>query len=80
MAIYQRRESMKLTDAKEGYQGRVLSMDGDNHMISRAVSIGIVPGGVVKLLKNRRKQPVLIYSRDSMIALNREDAANIIVE
>ena len=66
---------MKLTDAKEGYQGRVLSMDGDSHMISRAVSIGIVPGGVVKLLKNRKKQPVLIYSRDSMIALNREDAA-----
>ena len=71
---------MKLTDAKEGYQGRVVSMDGDNHMISRAVSIGIVPGGIVKVFKNRRKQPILIYSRDSMIALNREDAACIVVE
>ena len=71
---------MKLTDAKEGYLGRVVSMDGDNHMISRAVSIGIVPGGIVKVFKNRRKQPVLIYSRDSMIALNREDAACIVVE
>ncbi|MBR1506752.1 MAG: ferrous iron transport protein A [Eubacterium sp.] len=71
---------MKLTDAKEGYQGRVVSMDGDNHMISRTVSIGIVPGGIVKVFKNRRKQPVLIYSRDSMIALNREDAACIEVE
>ena len=55
-------------------------MDGDNHMISRAVSIGIVTGGIVKVFKNRRKQPVLIYSRDSMIALNREDAACIVVE
>jgi ferrous iron transport protein A len=74
------RIGMKLTDAKEGYRGRVLSMDGDSHMISRAVSIGIVPGGIIKVFKNKKKQPVLIYSRDSMIALNREDAANIIVE
>lgn len=71
---------MKLTEAKEGYKGRVLSMDGDSHMISRAISIGIVPGGIVKVFKNRKHQPILIYSRDTMIALNREDAANIIVE
>ena len=71
---------MKLTEAKEGYKGRVLSMDGDSHMISRVISIGIVPGGIVKVFKNRKHQPILIYSRDTMIALNREDAANIIVE
>ncbi len=71
---------MKLTDASEGYKGRVISMDGDSHMISRAISIGIVPGGIVKVFKNRSHQPILIYSRDTMIALNREDAAKIIVE
>ena len=71
---------MKLTDASEGYKGRVISMDGDSHMISRAISIGIVPGGIVKVSKNTSHQPVLIYSRDTMIALNREDAAKIIVE
>ena len=71
---------MKLTDVKEGYRGRVVSMDGDSHMISRAISIGVVPGGVLKVLKNRKKQPVLTYCRDTMIALNREDASGIIVE
>ncbi len=68
---------MKLTETKEGFKGRIASMNGDSHMISRAMSIGLVPGGIVEVLKNRRKQPVLLYSRDSMIALNREDAERI---
>lgn len=71
---------IKLTDVAEGHVAIVSKINGNARFLSRIVSIGITLGGVLQILRNEKKMPILIYSRDSMIALNRCEGENIIVE
>ena len=70
----------KLTEMKRGAEGTVLSVSGDPRFVSRITSIGLTPGCHVSMVKNEGHQPILIYSRDTMIALNRKDCTNIEME
>lgn len=70
----------KLTDMKKGAEGTVVSINGDARFVSRVTSIGLTPGCKVSMIKNEKNRPVLIYSRDTMIALNRKDCSNIEME
>ena len=56
---------MKLSELKENQNAVVAKLDGDNRFISRITSIGLTPGCV------------LVYSRDTMIALNRKECGGI---
>ena len=73
-------EMSKLNEMKKGTEGVVVSVSGDTRFVSRITSIGLTPGCHVSMVKNEGSQPVLIYSRDTMIALNRKDCANIEME
>lgn len=55
----------------------VASIHGDTRFISRITSIGLTPGCSITMLKNDIKRPILIYSRDTVIALNRKDCESI---
>jgi len=70
----------KLTEMSKGTEGIVLSITGDSRFVSRITSIGLTPGCRVSMVKNDRNRPILIYSRDTMIALNRKDCENIKME
>ena len=61
---------MKLSELKENQNAVVAKLDGDNRFISRITSIGLTPGCRLQVVKNDRNRPVLVYSRDTMIALN----------
>ena len=52
---------MKLSELKENQNAVVAKLDGDNRFISRITSIGLI----------------LVYSRDTMIALNRKECGGI---
>ncbi len=56
---------MKLSELKENQNAVVAKLDGDNRFISRIT------------VKNDRNRPVLVYSRDTMIALNRKECGGI---
>lgn len=71
---------IKLTDMKKGSEGMVVSVTGDSRFVSRITSIGLTPGCIVSVIKNEKNRPVLVYSRDTMIALNRKDCSNIEME
>ena len=43
-------------------------------------SIGLTVGCEVQVLQNVRKRPVLVYGRDSVIAVDAEDCARIDVQ
>ena len=60
---------MKLSELKENQNAVVAKLDGDNRFISRITSLQVV--------KNDRNRPVLVYSRDTMIALNRKECGGI---
>ena len=67
----------KLSEAKNGEQGVISDIQGDTRFLSRVTSIGLTLGCPVTVLQNEKKRPILIYSRDSMVALNREECDKI---
>ncbi len=71
---------MKLTDMRPEQEGRVRKLEGDAHFISRITSIGITEGTEFQTIRNDRKMPVLVYLRETLIAVNRPDAERIEVE
>ena len=56
------------------------AVEGDARFVSRITSIGLTPGCRVSMIKNDKNRPVLVYSRDTMIALNRKECTGIQVE
>ena len=71
---------MSLSEVKENREALVSGVNGDTHFMSRITSIGLTPGCRVKVIKNDKNRPVLVYSRDTMIALNRSECKGITVE
>lgn len=67
----------KLSEARSGEHGIISGIQGDTRFLSRVISIGLTPGCPITVLQNEKKQPILLYSRDSMIALNREECDKI---
>lgn len=71
---------MSLSEVKENKEALVSSINGDTRFMSRITSIGLTPGCKVRVVKNDRNRPILVYSRDTMIALNRNECKGITVE
>jgi len=70
----------KLIDLEKEKSAVIASVNGDARFVSRITSIGITPGCKITIVKNEKHRPLLVYSRDTMIALNRKECENITVE
>lgn len=70
---------MSLSNMSKGAEGVISSINGDTRFLSRITSIGLTPGCKVKIIKNDKNRPILLYSRDTMIALNKDECDNIMV-
>ncbi|MBO4910801.1 MAG: ferrous iron transport protein A [Lachnospiraceae bacterium] len=68
---------MKLGEIGENKSAVVASLNGDSRFIGRITSIGLTPGCKLTVLKNDKNRPILVYSRDTMIALNRKECEGI---
>ncbi|MBP3206075.1 MAG: ferrous iron transport protein A [Lachnospiraceae bacterium] len=71
---------MNLTEVKNGEKAVIVKIDGDRRYLSRITSIGLNVGCRIEMLQNVKKKSLLIYGRDTMIALNRDESERIIVE
>ena len=71
---------MKLNEMKANSQGTVKSLTGDNRFLKRITSIGLIEGAKFQVVKNDKKMPVLIYVRETLLALNRKDSEKIEAE
>lgn len=71
---------MSLNEVKENGEVLVSGISGDTRYLSRITSIGLTPGCRVRVVKNDKNRPMLVYSRDTMIALNRNECKGIRVE
>ena len=69
-----------LSMVKNGEKGKIIAIDGDHRFLSRITSIGITKGCVIEILQNQKKHPVLVYGRDTVIAINRKESQKIMVE
>jgi ferrous iron transport protein A len=70
----------KLIELEKEKSGVIAGIKGDTRFVSRVTSIGLTPGCEVKIIKNEKRRPLLVFSRDTMIALNRKECENIFVE
>ena len=70
----------KLSELKQGEEAIVSLVNGDPRYVGRITSIGITPGCRIKIVKNDKNRPIIVFSRDTMIALNSQESKNIEVE
>ena len=68
---------MSLNEMKAGGRANVSGIKGDSRFISRITSIGITPGCELSVVRNDKNRPMLVYSRNTMIALNRKECGQI---
>lgn len=70
----------KLSTAKNGEIGRISSIEGDGRFLNRVTSIGLTLGSTVQVIQNQKKRPLLVYTRDTMIAINPKECEKIMLE
>ncbi len=71
---------MKLTELKADRKGIIRSIGTDEHFVSRITSVGLIEGTPFQIVRNDKKMPVLLFARETLLALNRNDCENIEVE
>lgn len=71
---------MKLSEMKADTSARIVSLGNDRRFIRRITSIGMSEGVDFEVIRNDRKMPVLIYVRETLLALNRSDCEKIEAE
>ncbi len=68
---------MKLTETKVNDSGEVSGISGDMHFLKRITSIGITEGTGFETIRNDKNMPILVYVRETLIAINRTEAERI---
>ena len=71
---------MKLKELKVNTEAVIKKLSGDSRFIGRITSIGLTPGCRISVIKNDKNRPILLYSRDTMISINRRECEGIEVE
>ncbi len=71
---------MKLTETKPDQHGVIRGINGNAHFMNRITAIGVTEGTAFQTVRCDRKMPVLVYLRETLIAINRADAERIEVE
>ena len=71
---------MKLTKCLENKDCIITSITGNQRFLDRVGAMGITPNTKIQLIQNRKRQPLLLYARDTLIALNRDESTGIYVK
>lgn len=72
---------MKLNESGVNAKVVIKLIENNNiHLLNRMNSIGLTQGTKLQVVRNDRKMPVLIFARETLLALNRKDAERIEVE
>lgn len=69
-----------LSSLKNGQVAIVRGLVGGQRFVSRAAAMGFAPDTLVTMLQNSGRGPILVYLRDTQVALGRGEAAKIHVE
>ena len=72
-------EQIMLSEAIPGKRYRVVDMQDEARLVSRLSSMGLLQGSLVEVCQNHRKQPVLLFARDTLVAIGRGESKKIIV-
>lgn len=70
----------KLSAVQTGQRARITRVTGTDRFVARVTSIGLTQGCRLQVVQNVKRRPVLVYARDSSIAIDRDDCEHIEVE
>ena len=68
---------MDLTLLETAKIGVIERLEGEKHFISRISAMGFTPGVEVAMIQNHRRKAVIVYLRDTQVALGRQEARKI---
>ncbi len=71
--------SITLSDAKPETRYCILEIKEENRLVNRLSSMGLLCGSTVEVCQNNKKQPVLLFARDTLVAIGREESKKIMV-
>lgn len=72
-------ENYTLSEAKPGQRYIVKEIKDEARLVNRLSSMGLLCGSTIDVCQNNRKQPVLIFARDTLVAIGREESKKIMV-
>lgn len=70
---------MTLSEAEPGKKYTVEEIKDEARLVNRLSSMGLMCGSTFEVCQNRKKQPVLIFTRDTLVAIGRKESEKIAV-
>lgn len=74
-----RKEKLLLSESIPGNAYLVLEIKDEMRLVNRLSSMGILCGSQVEICQNHKKQPVLLFVRDTLVVIGREESKKIVV-
>ena len=71
--------AVTLSDATPGSRYCILEIKEESLLVNRLSSMGLLCGSMIEICQNHKKQPVLLFARDTLIAIGREESKKIMV-
>ena len=72
-------EPITLSEATPEKSYIVKEIKDEARLVNRLSSMGIMCGSRIKICLNNRKQPVLVFVRDTLVAIGRNESKKITV-
>ncbi len=71
--------TITLSDAAPGKRYCIQEIKDEARLVNRLSSMGLLRGSLLEVCQNRPRQPVLIFARDTLVAIGREESKKILV-
>ena len=72
-------EDITLSDAAPSKRYTIRAIKDETRLVNRLSSMGLVCGSTLDVCQNLKKQPVLVFTRDTLVAIGREESKKILL-
>lgn len=72
-------KQMTLSETIPGKRYLVEDIKDEARLVNRLSSMGVMCGSQVEICQNHKKQPVLVFTRDTLVAIGRKESEKIFV-
>lgn len=72
-------ERITLSEAKPGIRYVIEEIRDEARLVNRLSSMGMLQGSQIEICQNNKKQPVLVFARDTLVAIGRQESKKIMI-
>ena len=72
-------EDITLSDAAPSKRYTIRAIKDETRLVNRLSSMGLVCGSTLEVCQNLKKQPVLVFARDTLVAIGRKESSKILL-